>query len=193
MTERRECDFYITPMDLVTAACFEFITAYQPKANNVLDIGCGDGRWVHQYYYNSHYTPRKITGIDIRPKDVVSLIPGAVDEFIEADYSTYPFEMLGRTFDLIIGNIPYTNAEQTIRKAYSELNPGGYIVQLLRLGFLASQERIEFYKEMPPESIYVLSRRPSFTGSGTDGSEYAIYIWHKIDEALVPQIKWLEW
>ena len=51
---------------------------------------------------------------------------------------------------------------------------------LLRLGFLASVQRAEFWKQNPPTRVIVLSKRPSFTGDGkTDRSEYAFFVWEK--------------
>ena len=36
-------------------------------------------------------------------------------------------------------------------------------------------------KQNSPTSLFVLSKRPSFTGKGTDATDYAWYVWDKTD------------
>lgn len=49
---------------------------------------------------------------------------------------------------------------------------------LLRLNFLGSQRRAAWLRAWTPD-VYVLPRRPSFTGRGTDSCEYAWCVWHE--------------
>jgi hypothetical protein len=56
------------------------------------------------------------------------------------------------------------------------LTYASYVVMLLRLNFLGSGKRAAFFaREMP--DIYVLPDRPSFTGRGTDATEYGWFVW----------------
>jgi len=80
-------------------------------------------------------------------------------------------------FDLIITNPPFSKAQEIIDKARSLLLPDGMAVMLLRLAYLESQTRAEWWKAWMPERIYVLSKRPSFTGKGTDSAAYAWFVW----------------
>lgn len=49
---------------------------------------------------------------------------------------------------------------------------------LLRLGFLESAERVNFWKTYPCESVWISQERPSFTADGrTDGTAYALFVW----------------
>lgn len=80
--------------------------------------------------------------------------------------------------DLVITNPPYSIAADIIRHAF-QFAP--VVVMLLRLNFLgSSRKRLDL---LPSEShgmpdVYVLSKRPSFTGDGrTDASEYAWFVW----------------
>ena len=50
---------------------------------------------------------------------------------------------------------------------------------LLRLNYLGSITRHDWWKEYSPTSLYVLSKRPSFTGKGTDATDYAWFVWDK--------------
>jgi hypothetical protein len=76
--------------------------------------------------------------------------------------------------DLILTNPPYTLAKEFIEKAITEAKT---VIMLLRINFLGSQKRHAWWVENEPTALYVLSKRPSFTGTGTDSTEYAWYVW----------------
>jgi len=79
--------------------------------------------------------------------------------------------------DCIISNPPYSLAQQFVTKS---LEDADVVIMLLRLGFLESQTRNEWWQDNKPSSLMVLSQRPSFTDDGkTDGSGYAYFIWDK--------------
>ena len=48
---------------------------------------------------------------------------------------------------------------------------------LLRINYLGSISRHQWWKENTPTALHVLSKRPSFTGTGTDATDYAWYVW----------------
>lgn len=78
--------------------------------------------------------------------------------------------------DLIVTNPPFSLALKFLRKSLSESN---LCVYLLRLNFLGSQDRKLFWSRNSPTHLYVLSRRPSFAGKGTDATEYAWFCWDR--------------
>ena len=88
------------------------------------------------------------------------------------DYLTTTFPSV----DLILTNPPFSLAQEFITKALTEANT---VIMLLRLNFLGAQKRFSFWKDNEPTSLYVLSKRPSFTGAGTDSTEYAWFVWDK--------------
>jgi hypothetical protein len=49
---------------------------------------------------------------------------------------------------------------------------------LLRLAFLESRRRVAFWRANPLARLYVLARRPSFVGTGTDMAAYAWFGWN---------------
>ena len=63
------------------------------------------------------------------------------------------------------------------------------VIMLLRINFLSSQKRYDFWQQFPPDGLFVLSKRPSFTGTGTDSQEYAWFVWSDIKE--LQGIKWI--
>ena len=83
-------------------------------------------------------------------------------------------------YDVVISNPPFCDAERFILRSLDAVNGGGFVVMLLRLNFLGSVKRQEFFKTHMPEAIYVHPRRLSFTSDGkTDSIEYAHFVWRK--------------
>jgi len=173
--ERRERDFYPTPIELCKAA----IKKEFPIGLNgyVLDPGCGTGNWGNAWNF---YNPSSmITGIDIEPN--VKYLD-CYCNYIVGDFLTDDFD--GTNFEAIIGNPPYSLAEEFVRKSKTLLEQRGYIYFLLRLEFLASKKRhFGLFREFRPKKVYVLSRRPSFfsttNGHTTDAMDYAMFLWQE--------------
>jgi hypothetical protein len=78
--------------------------------------------------------------------------------------------------DLIITNPPFSLAQEFINHS---LKHASCTILLLRVNFLASIKRYEWWKQIPPTALHILSKRPSFTGSGTDATDYAWFVWDK--------------
>lgn len=78
--------------------------------------------------------------------------------------------------DLIVTNPPFSLALEFLTKSLAQPASVAY---LLRVNFLGSQKRKEFWQANPLSHLYVLSRRPSFTGHGTDSTEYAWFVWDR--------------
>lgn len=104
-------------------------------------------------------TLSEIEGINITCQDFLTVVP-----------ETIP--------DVVITNPPYSLAKEFILHSFEVSGPRTEIIMLLRLAFLESKTRKEFWKKYTPDSIYVLSRRPSFIGSGTDATAYAWFVWN---------------
>lgn len=86
----------------------------------------------------------------------------------------------GCRFAVAFGNPPYSRAADFVHAAKIWAR---YVVMLLRLNFLASEERQPWLSTDAPD-VYVLPNRPKFRiGSGTDSTEYAWMVW----DSLRPQ------
>lgn len=170
---RKESDFYPTPIELARVALEKFPENEKPLF--ILDPGAGDGIWgkVCKDVFSDHL----LYGVDIRELSH----PCQYDIWVNKDYLDYDFPL---KFNLVIGNPPYSLAEEFIRKSFELLTPDGYIYFLLRLEFLASKKRyLGLFKDFKPNKIIVCSRRPSFftTKSGghtTDAIDYCMILWH---------------
>jgi len=80
--------------------------------------------------------------------------------------------------DLILTNPPFSLAKEFIDHSIAHCNT---CLMLLRINYLGSITRHPWWKENSPTSLHVLSKRPSFTGKGTDATDYAWFVWDKTD------------
>lgn len=71
-------------------------------------------------------------------------------------------DQLPYTPDLVIANPPFSLAEAFVRRAL-DVGHEGLVAFLLRLAFVESLERYEFWRAHPPAAIRFLVERPSFT------------------------------
>lgn len=161
---RPDGDFYRTP-----EWCVKKILPALPKGS-VLDPCAGDGAILRAV--DGTHAP--LSGIEINP----ALCVGAqcIGTFIEEKDALLDSTNWGRP-NLVLMNPPFNLALEFVRKAIEVQKPhGGTVAALLRLSFLASKKRKEFFIANPCD-VHVLSKRPSFTGHGTDSCDYAFFIW----------------
>ena len=168
LRERHPSDYYPTPSELCKAA-LNLIDFKSPAF--VLDPGAGNGVWGNELrkLNENNY----LVGVEKE-----NFEPGMVyDNWFYQDFLIWNSDFF--EFDLIIGNPPYSLAEEFIRHSYSMLSENGIILFLLRLAFLEGQDRgRNFWKDINLKKLWVCSRRPSFTGNKkTDDNAYGIYLW----------------
>lgn len=173
--ERRAGDQYNTPDDLAEWIVKRFGTTKTGGAiETVLDPGSGGGAFTRAFGKILPAALRVAVEID------TSL---AGDERIDTIYlqQDYLDEELpiadGKSFDLIVGNPPYSNAMEFIERSLELLKADGRLVFLLRLSYLESKQRFKWWQNHMPSSVTVLSERPSFVGGATDSTAYAIFVW----------------
>lgn len=169
-------DFFPTP-----AWCVDWLLrAVDLPGGDWLEPSAGDGAIIRAV--NARRKDVKWTAVEIReemrPRLEASgvhreLVIAGVD-FLAADCrvrlaSDTHFE----GYDVVLGNCPYGEAGRHVHCALLE---GKIVALLLRLNFLGSQKRCDFWRRHPAD-VYVLSERPSFDGEGTDATEYAWFVW----------------
>ena len=96
----------------------------------------------------------------------------------------------------VVGNPPYDAAEAHIRRALEVT--GQHVAFLLRLAMLESKTRIPLWHDHPPRKVWVLQRRPSFSGAmpksgakvGTDSAAYGFFHWD-LEYQGVPMLGWI--
>ena len=91
--------------------------------------------------------------------------------------------------DCIITNPPYSLAREFVDKA---LKDADVVIMLLRLNFLESKARFEWWFDNAPTTVITISKRPSFQSNGrTDGQAYAYFVWDKKNRLDLPPFMWL--
>ena len=112
---------------------------------------------------------------------------GRIQMFLEEKgiSTTYSEILEGKDFfdwtdgtDLILTNPPFS---LLIEFANHSIKHSNTCIFLLRLNFLGSIKRHNWWKDNTPTALHVLSKRPSFTGTGTDATDYCWVVWDKTD------------
>lgn len=179
--KRREFDLYPTPPDHARAA-LKLVSLARPRS--ILDPGAGAGVWGE---HARHLWPAAwIEGVEIRDAPH----PPAYSAWHTADFMAWDAP---RRYDMVIGNPPYALAEPMVRKCLDLLEPGGFLVFLLRLAFLEGQARaVGLWRECPPKWVAVCDKRPSFTGDGnTNATAFMFVIWRKGWQGT-SEVRWID-
>lgn len=167
-------DYYRTPISDIEKFFSELDNAITIDMDKcTLDpAGGGDAENPMSYptaLHNYYAVPiENIKTIDIR-EDSLADVKGDYLT-MELDYNPY----------VIITNPPFNKALEFITKALDDVEDNGYVIMLLRLNFLETKARKEFFDKYMPEYIFVHHKRMSFIkGGGTDSVAYAHYVWRK--------------
>ncbi len=164
-TVRRAYDFYETPEEVTREFLFEH---FEGDFRTILEPCAGSGKMVK--VLRDRFPLAWI--------EVNDIWDGSPIPYVNKRYALDFLKMLKGDvdYDLIFTNPPYSLAEEIITHALETWSKAT-VVMLLRLNFLGSQKRKPFWDKHPVNEIYVLSKRPSFTGRGTDATEYAWFVW----------------
>ena len=185
--KRHIADYYVTPVkDIIT-----FLGALDEEVSldiwdkTILDP-CAGGDPSHDMSYpkalREYYAiPDDWNGIktiDIREDSLAE----TKCNYIETKLDYKPF--------LIISNPPFNQAIEFIKKALDDVEDGGYVAMLLRLNFLETKARKDFFDNYMPTWIFVHHKRMSFTDAGgTDSVAYCHMVWKKNDYPKFAKIR----
>lgn len=164
---RRAHDFYPTP----PAAIASLLDACPPATWDVLEPAAGDGAIVCPLLECGH----TVHAVELRQEcygTLSALTPHVViGDWLElsrfADAWPRPLSVM-------------TNPPFSIAREFAEacLSIGAeYVALLLRVNVEASNPWRSFWKAHPWTDRVVLWKRPSFTGHGTDMTNYAWFVW----------------
>lgn len=153
-------DRYMTP-----TWCIDLIMDKIIPARDFSD--CGEWKYFLE--------PCKGTGNIYNHPKLENYIKNYAELDLDIDYLDPEFDT---DADLIITNPPFSKALEFLEKSLS--CDWATVIYLMRLNFLGSQKRKEFWNLHRPSHLYVLSKRPSFTDNGnTDSTEYAWFCFQK--------------
>jgi hypothetical protein len=172
---KRANEFYPTPEPWARAGLSLLLGL--PERALILDPGAGEGIWgtLARELYPKAY----ICGVEYRP----TVKPEAYDDWFVENYLRNSYT----EFDAVIGNPPFSLAEQWVHHSLAAVHDGGIVLLLLRLAFLESEKRGRRFWPIvgKPANVTVFSKRPSFTGDGgTDATAYGMFFWRKGSRSL---------
>jgi hypothetical protein len=173
--ERRDKDFYPTPR-----WCTHALMARVPFGRTILDPAAGDGAIldvVAEWELEKGGRFNRL-GIELdRLRAENARASGHTILNDDALSVTWPW------CDAVVTNPPYSLASEFVSRFISQMtdsDTGALTCKgafLLPLSFLGSDGRASFHRGFP-SNVYVLPRRPSFTGDGqTDSEVYAWFVW----------------
>lgn len=171
-TKRARGDFYETP-----PWCVDAIVPFLPISGEPVIVDAGSGTGAISARLAAINPKAEILGIEKQPELVeLARARGLVNaEFREGNFLNDALDTI-KAPDLVIMNPPFGFALQFIQRANHLVKRGGTVCALLRMNWLAGKCRRDFLKKHLP-NLHVLTKRPSFTGKGTDATEYAWFIW----------------
>lgn len=185
---RRFGDFYPTPTQSIPALLSCGIDIQQ-EGIRILDPGAGLGAWgdvIKQVNPEAH-----IEGVEFV---YITEPPATYDEWLTMDFLG---DYQGSGFDLVVGNPPFSQAEDFIRKGLTTLKGGGKLSFLLRLAFLESRGRYEgLFRDIPPKEVHVSAKRIPFkpkVGKPRSTVAYAQFVWEKGLDVQDTVVKWFDW
>lgn len=170
-SKRKESDYYATPRNAINSLLEKYHIA-EPQ-EKILEPSAGNGIII-EALRDFGYT-NDIYAIEIRGEERETLLRHtkhvSIQNYLDVDTK--------QKFNVIIGNPPFSLAQEFIDKSLELLSPGGRLIFLLRTNFLESKKRFQWWQDKFPTRLYVLSSRPSFTGKGTDATSYSWFVWEK--------------
>lgn len=169
-SERRPHDFYATPSDVIELFLQNFDLSLFGK--EVLEPSAGNGNIITAV--KVHYPDKKITAVELRGEELENLEKVHSDTIIIDNFLSRNFN---QKYDIIIGNPPFSDALGFVEKSLTLLKENGVLIFLLKTSFLESKARHQFWQDNPLTGLYTLSKRPSFTGKGTDQASYSWFVW----------------
>jgi hypothetical protein len=171
--KRAPYDYYPTPEWAVEALAANMGTdAAMPHLLKWGEPCAGDGAIIRAMWRAQRVEPRQWEWAEIR--EGLDYLGG--DNF-ERQPVTEGSRITLRQVDAIITNPPFSIAREFVEQSQKEAD---FVAYLLRLNFLGGQCRREFWQDNAPTHLYPLSKRPSFTGKGTDATDYAWFVWDRL-------------
>ena len=160
-------DRYYTPQ-LCADACVSWLPDSWGSTAAFEEPSFGGGAFVRAL--RGRWPSVPVTGFDLDPDaDSTGLQWAITGDYLATGAVMQP----GIT---VVGNPEYRNAEAHVRHALAR---APRVAMLLRLAFAETKKRAPFWEEWPAAAVHVLAERPSFTGNGTDGCAYGLFVWSR--------------
>ncbi len=191
-------DGYQTPAPLARAICQRLFQSFAPPGL-IVEPSAGTGAFVAAAKATWPDAVLLAVEVEARYRKALERAGAAGGNVTIGDWVTVASRLFAHLQPaalpprLVVGNPPYRQAQAHIEAALEWLRPGDLLAFLLRLNFLGSRHRISFWKRPGLLWVATITPRPSFTGGGTDGTEYALFVWRKGyrgEPRLAPTLTW---
>lgn len=176
---RNEADFYPTPAWAVR----RILEAFPFPGGRWFEPAAGDGaiiRATNEIRQDVRWDACELRGECAKELERLGTNPEICDFLFIP-----PGRMRGR-FDVILTNPPYSLAATFIEQC---LRLAPIVAMPLRLNFLGSESRVEFWRRVGLPDVFVLPNRPDFSGAGGDSCEYAWFVFHPGQTGLLSILK----
>ncbi len=188
---RLKDDFYQTP-PWAFEWFEEHLKAYTDEPRIILEPGAGVGGLVGELH--RVWPDATIVAVEKRKECREMLYEAGAEHVIIGDLcdSAVSDQVKGLgPFDLVLGNPPYGGPKHIkevgpnphyelwltfIKIGMRMLDLDGRLAFLLRTGILEGRDRNEWLRTHVPD-VYVMPKRPKFTGTGSDSATYAWMVW----------------
>lgn len=169
-------EFFPTPQPLADAIV-RTLREFVGEADCICEPSAGQGPYVRAL--RRTWPLANIHAIDIRDTSFDCRKAGA-NEFTMQDWTRTE-----GSYDLIVGNPPFSKAVEHIDHGMQRLRPAGSVrpprpgilAFLLRLTFWETPERAELFARHPLRAFAPIMERPRFTKSGNDSIGCGLFIW----------------
>lgn len=170
-TPREEHDYYATEPRAIDGLLGLDVLNYK---HPILEPACGEGHLSKEL---------ERCGYTVNSFDLIDRGYGDVMDFL----SPLSFSTGGHTGD-IVTNPPYKFAKEFVEKSLETILDGNYVCMFLKLTFLESKGRKQFFKDNPPKIVAVYSERIACARNGDfiyngkpvpKAACYAWFIWEK--------------
>jgi hypothetical protein len=195
VAERIPLDAYLTPDPLAVAICAD-LQRRGAQPEEIIEPSAGAGAFVRAA--RATWPAAHITAVELNGEQKAACLAAGAQVFIrqcwvETAIGLANFQPENGKPRLIVGNPPFREAERHILAALDLLRDGDLLALLLRLNLLGSLDRVRFWRRSPPTWVKPIAPRPSFTGGGTDGTEYGVFCWRKGQRGATRLLSPLVW
>jgi hypothetical protein len=179
--ERIPLDSYQTPPQLAIALCERVRVAFRPL--EIVEPSAGSGSFV--YAARLVWPDAHVTANDVDRGRRRELLQAGAHVVLHGEWEHVARTLASNQREdvggerLVVGNPPFRLAERHVEAGLEWLRAGDRLAFLLRLNLLGSTRRLSFWGRPGLASVAPIVPRPSFTGGGTDGTEYALFTWVK--------------
>jgi len=179
--ERQSEDFYSTNPKAVKVLIDKLKELNIEIPETIIEPSVGMGHIAKVFEKYGH----KIEAYDILDRGY----PATIQDFLQLK------ELKCKTAKMFVQNPPYGLGIEFIEKSLNFCSNNEYVCALLKIQFLESQSRYEFFKENPPKYVSVFVRRTYCLKDGKDKDKpsaamcYAWFIWQKGYKGY-PMITW---